>query len=397
MTDLALAYIHPDDGGCTYYRVDLPMETIRMKEAAKVVRLTAADNPDQITKALEPVDAIVFPRPADEKMVYNIERLHELGKKAIVDFDDDMWRVSPLSPHYEEFGTKNASYVWPDGKVMMLWEDGKTINLEDNENRLRYIEETVAAADLVTVTTDTLADIYRKLNPKIAVLPNCVDCTIWKKLPFQRRNHSIRLYWSGGSSHFEDMTLLSDVFPIIMKRYPQVTLVIMGHLFKGTVKNLPEDRIEFHQWVPTSAYPYKSASLDIDISLVPLQDTVFNRSKSAIKFIEQSALSTPSVVSLVSPYQELIAGDNGVFVDNTTDAWVEGISTLIEDPLLRSKIGGEARRYVETHYDINTQYHRWITAYQGLTNRRRPSFALSGKSTPTQQAKELVNVKSQHV
>jgi glycosyltransferase involved in cell wall biosynthesis len=389
-----LAYIHPDDGGCTHYRVDLPLDTLGLKEVAKVTRLTATNSPDEITKALEPVDALIFPRPADEKMVLNIGKLKEMGKKAVVDFDDDMWNVSPLSPHYKEFGTKNAHYCWPDGNMIPLWEHGKTLDLWENKHRLDWIKETVALADLVTVPTEIIAKIYRQWNEKVVVLPNCVDCNVWKKLPFIRRNDSVRLYWSGGSSHFEDMTLLTDVFPVIMKKYPQVTLVIMGHLFKGTVKTLPQDRIEFHHWVPTSAYPYKSASLDIDISLIPLQDTVFNRCKSAIKFIEQSALSVPSVVSLVSPYQELIEGDNGVFVENSTDAWIEGISTLIEDPLLRIKIGDNARRYVEQHYDINTQYPRWVTAYQGLVNRRRPSFALKSTST---QPKELVNVKSQHV
>ena len=82
-----------------------------------------------------------------------------------------------------------------------------------------------------------------------------------------------------------------------------------------------------------------------------------------------SALAVPSVCSLVSPYKEMYNGANGVFVENNSvDGWVRGISALIEDPILRAKIGGAAQDYVLRHYDINTQYTQWVSAYKELLN-----------------------------
>jgi glycosyltransferase involved in cell wall biosynthesis len=80
------------------------------------------------------------------------------------------------------------------------------------------------------------------------------------------------------------------------------------------------------------------------------------------------------------------AHNNAIFVENHPDAWIEGISLLIEDPLLRIRTGIEARRTVEQHYDINKEYVQWLHAYQGLLNRRRP----------ISKVKELHHVQKQH-
>ena len=100
--------------------------------------------------------------------------------------------------------------------------------------------------------------------------------------------------------------------------------------------------------------------------IIPLVDNVFNRCKSPIKWIEMGALEVPCVTSYVSPYKEIATEGNGVFVDNDKDAWIEGISMLIEDPILRAKIGGEAQRTVAAQFDINTQWTQWRDAYEGL-------------------------------
>ena len=126
-------------------------------------------------------------------------------------------------------------------------------------------------------------------------------------------------------------------------------------------------RVEFKEWSNFYAYSYKVASLGIDVALIPLVDNEFNRCKSPIKWIEMSALQIPSVVSYCSPYKEvesLSEKDLAVFIDgNSPDAWVVGISMLVDNPDLRQKIGKESRMVVERHFDINTQYHQWVNCY----------------------------------
>jgi len=362
-----IAYFLRDNGACGYYRADLPMKVLgHYNDGVHTAKIEKGEPADIILNRMENADVILMPRLSEPQMIEAMKGLQENGKKIVVDYDDDMFNISPLSPHYEEFGTENVKHRLEDGTVLSLWEDGKNINLDVNKSRVEAVKEGLRTADIVTVTTDILADAYKEYNDNIAVLPNCINPDIWQKLPFQRRD-DIRLGWHGGSSHYEDMCMLTDVLPVIMEKYPNVTLVLMGTKFDGMLKGLPQDRIEFHPWVPTPAFSYKLAILDIDIALIPLEDKPFNRCKSPIKWVEYSALEVPSVTSLVSPYKEVYNGSNGVFVEiNDPSGWVQGISTLIDDPVLRAKMGAEAKNSVMRNFDIHEKYRLWGDAYGGL-------------------------------
>lgn len=358
-----LAFIR-DNGACGYYRVSLPLKTCKYVGGEAVNFIEKGDSADRIMQLLD-ADIAVFPRPSETPMLQAIKDLKNAGTKIVVDHDDNMFKISPLSPHYEENGTEEVTIALPDGTDVKLWEDGKNIDLKKNRQKLDNFKKALEIADMVTVTTDILASVYREYNKNVVVLPNCVKPELWQSLDLNR-DDTVRLFWAGGSSHYEDWTILSDVLPEIMSRYKNVKLVILGQMFKGTVKNLPQDRIEHHPWVPTPAYPYKVSILDPHIGIIPLRDTEFNRCKSAIKWTELSAMGVPSVVSNVSPYKEIARENNGVFVDNQVDSWVKGISLLIEDRILRAKIGANAQAYALAQFDINRRYGDWVDAYRSL-------------------------------
>ena len=294
-----------------------------------------------------------------------MEELKKIGKKIVVDFDDNMFSISPMSPHYNEFGVENVKYRMKDGRELMLWEDGKNINLADNRKRMDSIKAACEQADMVTTTTDILADVYKPYSQKVAALPNCIDPALWGKLPLIPHDE-IRLFWGGGTSHYEDWCLLSDALPVVMKKHKNVKLVLMGAKFDGTLKQIPKDRVEFHYWVPTPAYPYYARILNADIGLIPLQDTEFNRCKSSLKWVEYSAMSVPSVTSYVSPYKESATENNGVFVENDTEAWIDGLSYLIENKAKRDVMASAALTTINDQFNIHSKYKMWLDAYREL-------------------------------
>jgi glycosyltransferase involved in cell wall biosynthesis len=181
----------------------------------------------------------------------------------------------------------------------------------------------------------------------------------------------VRIGWQGGASHYEDWCVLTEVLPFIMNKYKNVTLVIMGQAFEGVLKRLPQERVERHGWIETPAHPYRSAILDIDISLIPLVENEFNQCKSNIKWVEAGALSVPSVTSHVSPYKEFAEEFNGIFVGNNTKSWTEAISLLIEDRVLRAKMAAGARETVERLFNIHDHYSLWLDVYTELLEKRK--------------------------
>ncbi len=358
------------DGACDFYRALQPLEQLTIHTDHKAALIKAGDNAEDIEKAIS-ADVILLPRVSDKEMLNVIPGLKEEGKKIVIDFDDNVFDVSPCSDHYKEHGLEDVEFTLPDGSRKMVWKDGVDFDIAENRKNLENLKKALSLADMVTVTTPILAEAYKPYSHNVVALPNCIDFNLWRPLDL-KSSDEIRLFWAGGSSHYEDLMLLQEVLPEIMKRYPQVKLVILGMLFKAALKNIDKDRVEFHSWVPTSAYPYKVAALNPTIGIIPLVDSKFNRAKSPIKWLEMGALGVACVTSLVSPYKEIATENNGVFIrNNNAKGWVKGISLLIEDAILRAKMGGDAQRYVDTHFNAKKNAHLWTDAYMTLLEEKK--------------------------
>jgi len=71
---------------------------------------------------------------------------------------------------------------------------------EIRANVIRNIE----VADLVTVSTEPLADVISRWNRNVAVLPNCVPASLLDA-PHAEGPKGLTLGWSGGMSHKLDL------------------------------------------------------------------------------------------------------------------------------------------------------------------------------------------------
>lgn len=363
---MRIAYFLKDMGGCSYYRAILPLDTLHEQKLADVMRVESGADTERTATALAEADVVVFPRiSANDKMLRIFDQLQEDGKLIVADYDDNIWKVTPLSPHYKDYGMVEYQHVLPDKQRINVWKDGVGgFSLRTNRERLRSVDEALKRSGLVTTTTPILAEVLRKKNPNVVALPNCVNLARWKPIPLIPHDE-VRLFWAGGASHFEDLQILVPVLQAVMQRFTYTKLVIMGQRFEGILKDLPQDRVEFHPWEDNLSYPLRCSIIGADISLIPLLDNPFNRCKSPIKWVEQAALGVPAVVSFVSPYAEIYNGDNAVMVEgNNTEAWVEAVSTLVRDPVLRARIGGKARRYVEANFDITRRAVEWLRAFE---------------------------------
>lgn len=361
-------------GGCDFYRIVQPMKTIASLGLAEVKVVNRGDDMDVLEEAAY-ADAFYFGRPTDMRLLTLIQKFKEKGRFVAIDFDDDLFNVSPWSPHYADHGIDEVVVNTKDGKKIPLWRDGVNINLAENRERARIIAECVRDVDCVTVTTTELAKVYAPLAKTVAVVPNSVDLSLWRPVRMQRENNEIRMGWAGGSSHLEDWGMLEEVLPEVMKEEPRLKLVVLGTAFKQAIKRLPPDRVEIHPWVPTPAYPYKLALLDLDFGIIPLKDTQFNRCKSAIKWIELASLRVPAVSSYVTPYKEMMFGENGIFVEeNSPSAWEQGILKMAQDVIMRSLMGVNARAFVEKEYDIQKNAPLWLDAFEAARLRAQGSL-----------------------
>ena len=295
-----------------------------------------------------------------------------LDKKYIVDIDDyTLGAVHPTNPAYGFSGTQDI--YGKDG--IPIWKSGVQYDPRlSAANHQRWMD-TMKIANALTVTTPMLGDLYAPFAHDIWVLPNSLDLSYYK--PWKRRapEDDIRIGWQGGASHHQDIRIVGEPMKELMRTHPKVKFILMGYGDRAFMEEFDEfkGRLEFHPWVDSDTYPLKLGSLDLDIGLCPVEDTIFSKGKSNLKQIEYGAFSVPSVCSAIhyGPYNY----PDGVSTDgidtflaekNDPDQWFDKLETLILDSSLRKEMGRQMRLKVENVYNIEETWVEWRKCYETI-------------------------------
>lgn len=161
-------------------------------------------------------------------------------------------------------------------------------------------------------------------------------------------------YFSGSIAHNENFELIKPAIIKVLQKYPTVELHLVGHLDIPKELKPFKKQIVFHDYVDWQVLPKMIA--DIDINLAPLVDTVFNRAKSEIKWIEAALVKVPTLASRIGSFSEMVQdGETGVLVTDST--WFENLEKIILSPKYRQAIGEKAYNFVikncvtDTHRD----------------------------------------------
>lgn len=344
--------------GTNHYRVAMPLNKLDQYRLADT-QLYYHSGEFVITKSMEDrllsSDIVVLGNPSGS-LLELVKLLQDNKVRVVADYDDNYFAVEPQNPAYRDYGTKEFPGAW---------KDKENFDIEANLARLEAIRQIAAQADLVTVVGPALSEVFAPLSKKIAILTHGVDLPQWKPVQPEERK-KIRLYWTGGTSHEHDLNILIEPLRIILNRHPNVEFRCMGYTnrrFAGALAGLD---YEYIQTVHVEAYPYKVAQTCPDIALIPLLNSEHNRSKTFIKWVEMSALKIPAVVSSVIPYTLVCNKKNAVMVENTTQAWVNGIEELLWNKEWQRSLAHAAFEKVVRDHDMNHIYMNWFKTYREL-------------------------------
>lgn len=253
----------------------------------------------------------------------------------------------------------------------------KLLTLTPEQEKLTI--ETIGACDLVTVTTETLADHYRQYNKNVVVLPNYMDFRWWGEPPrVKNYGGQIRLGWAGSFSHREDLLMIKPVIQKILKEFNFVKFVYCGFggmtgigkaitFGEDVFSEIPVVRREFYPGVPVEYWPMKSKTLGFDIGIAPLLDDEFNSGKSPIKWMEYAANGIPAVFSDSVVYNDTVKNGVTGYLAKNEDEWFTHLSRLILETETRKQIAKQALEAVFTHYNLEDHFNEWITTYEQLT------------------------------
>lgn len=362
-----------DKGACGWYRVRQPLAKIKALTGHEThVIDKEADNMLEVAESLAIADVIIM-RTGGEMgrdtltsivEAYGRETKQNLKIKAkwVMDIDDNLELISPYSEHYRDHGTNE---YYDQNSEKWVWKNGQEgFDAHKNRAKAMRLMTGLIEADMVTVTTEKLAENARMYNKNVRVLPNCIDGEKWWKLPLKHDPSQLRIGWNGGISHYEDWYTIKKPLNKLLRKY-KFKLVMVGSHFTGIVDQDLRHLVEVHPWVPFDAHSYRMMALNLDIAVIPLADLPFNHYKSPIKLVEMSAMGVPSVVANVLPYSIDPVGAAVPYFSNESQFEKE-LTRLIEDIEWRDKVAVSAYEYAHRDYSADKNVGLWIDAYASL-------------------------------
>ena len=135
------------------------------------------------------------------------------------------------------------------------------------------------------------------------------------------------------ATHYEDTVwFCKSVLNKIIPGNTKVQLVVFGwNGFNGSYTNpfadIGKDNIEFVPGVPVGEYFNKLAALKLDIGIIPLRETEFNKYKSSQRYAEFAMLKIPVIIGSSSAYGEGLSEIRC----NSPDDFIMAIGSLVDD------------------------------------------------------------------
>ena len=347
-------FLTETQSGCYKWRGAIPAKYLRRRGHTVEI---LADHP----RPYQAPDVMVFFRAHYVEAFKMVEWCKNNSIRVVFDTDDALDLVPPDSVHYAELQPRLPVYKF-------------------------LLEE----ADVVTTTTETLAEYLREWNPNVRVLPNSVDPEEWTCQPKQT---DVRVGWTGFATHFGDLAAALDAVRDVQKKNP-FTFVLQGlckepnlegfregliaHWGKAVLRTpfgksfqrfmdkLSGIKYEFHPAVAAADHARKVCELALDIGIAPLAETRFNRHKSCIKFYEYALSGAVTVASQVLPYSVEVP----VTAKNKREAWKEKLEYVLSAD--REKLWREQRDWVLTYRNMQKNVDLWEQVLAGDSVRADP-------------------------
>lgn len=343
-----------DETACGYYRMRLPAGAVALERPdwtvevyrPSDVKLGGGANGElwAIHGIPDPasIDLLVMQRVGTPLQVNLLRWARSQGIATVLDIDDAMWCIDP------------------DNSAYSVW--------HGDDQKWRLMDKAAEIVDLVTVTTSALSQRYSRKHGRCEVLPNCVPAEISEIESIRDSfDPTLTIGWAGfTSSHPHDLEVVGTAVRDIVDAYG-VKVRVVGDA-EGALQAWGLSEVDMVQPVPIGA-PYYTALTSIDVALVPLADTPFNKAKSYLKALEFAALGK-TVIASWTPANRALNNDVPVYLAQTPEDWHECLKHVIENQDVREHGALWNAEAVQKHCTYEGNAGLWVAAWERAMVRR---------------------------
>lgn len=258
----------------------------------------------------------LFHRPtASPRLSWLLWRLRRRGVTLLADYDDLVF-----DPEFAEYSPAVLNGILPLATVRRAFAAAYRV---------------LDTFDVITVSTQPLREHVQALLPekRVAVVPNAVHHG-WLATAMPEHDatgHKLITYFPGTRSHDRDFRLIVPVLEQMLARQPRLRLHITGQLH-CTLRAAPgqlvlRERVAFADYAARVQRGW--------LNLAPLEDTPFNRCKSALKVIEAGFWGIPTLCSPMPDMLRMRAA--GARPAEDMAAWQDALEQLLDPDVYRSE------------------------------------------------------------
>jgi glycosyltransferase involved in cell wall biosynthesis len=223
--------------------------------------------------------------------------------------------------------------------------------------------------DACTVVADWERDFLRAMvrssSSSVEIFPNGVDCTHNHSGLAETQPHT--LVYNGAltySANYDAMQyFLAEIYPLIQRQLPDVTLTITG-----STKGVDLDGLRLDESVHLTGYvdDVRQPVARSAACVVPIRQGGGTR----LKILEAMALGTPVVAtSKGAEGLDMIDGEHLLIAD-APDAFAEAVVNVLRDTELRRRLATHARALVEARYDWGPIGQQFVELVEEVTAKR---------------------------
>ena len=210
----------------------------------------------------------------------------------------------------------------------------------------KKIGQLMHSADVVIVGNDYLAARVQQAGAKrVEIIPSVVDAKRYQsKVYGESINKVVRVGWVGSPTTVKYLLPMENIIRTILD--DTLIFIIIGANIPTAFEGIP---VESWKW---SLETEMDLIQKLDIGIMPLGDTPFERGKCGYKLIQYMACGLPVVASPVGINQKIVRhGENG-FLANNEHEWIEAITMLQKNPSLRKDMGLKGRKIIEEKHAL---------------------------------------------
>lgn len=273
----------------------------------------------ELREAVGPA-TVVVQRQVDLAPSLGLERAAARGRRLVYDVDDAVWLSGRQTGGHPTSVLKGAA------------------------RKVRWLAERAAHT---IAGNEILAEHLSAHSERVTVVPSLVDPATYA-VRAHEQGEALILGWIGSPTTAPYLERVKPVLERLAKRSSRpVRLLVVG----GSTGEIAGVRVEERAWSPEA----ERGTLDeMDVGLMPLEDTPWTRGKCAYKALQYMAAGIPAVADDVGVSATTIGGAG--YAVSGEDRWLEALRALADDAALRGRLGEAGRRRVEAEFSPE----RWL-------------------------------------